>query len=93
MGRNVVLICILTLSVAGCGASKTDRVTGGAAIGAATGATVGALGGPLGVGAGALVGATSGAGLGLVSSPNEINLGTPPWHDVTRHFDQTEPRR
>jgi osmotically inducible lipoprotein OsmB len=87
MRRTHWVSLILALALAGCGVSKADRVTGGAAIGAVTGGTIGALGGPFGFGAGALVGAVAGGGAGLVSSPQEVNLGTPPWHGVTRHMD------
>lgn len=66
-------------SLAACGTNPKERTTGGAAAGAATGATVGALAGPPGMAVGALVGAGAGAATGATTSPNDVNLGKPPW--------------
>jgi hypothetical protein len=71
---------LLLLSLSGCGITRPERVTGGAALGAATGAIVGTLGGPVGVGAAALIGTAAGAGMGLLTDPHTINLGRPPLH-------------
>jgi phage tail tape-measure protein len=65
----------------GSGTSQKERTTGGAAAGAATGAGVGALGGPPGVVVGALVGGAAGAATGAATTPNELNLGKPPWNN------------
>ncbi len=65
--------------LAGCGTNQHERTTGGAAAGAATGAGVGALGGPVGALVGAGVGAGAGAVTGATTSPNQVNLGKPPW--------------
>src|SRR3954451_22829128 len=67
------------LALAGCGTNTTDRTTGGAATGAATGAVIGAVGGPVGVGAGAAIGAGVGAAPGAATTPDQVNLGRPPW--------------
>jgi phage tail tape-measure protein len=75
---NVVALGMLGL-LAACGTNPQERTTGGAAAGAATGAGVGALAGPPGMVAGALIGGGAGAATGAVTSPNEVNLGKPPW--------------
>jgi hypothetical protein len=69
----------LALTVAACGTSRDDRVSGGAAAGAATGAGIGALGGPVGALAGAGIGGAAGAVTGATTSPEDVNLGRPPW--------------
>jgi hypothetical protein len=69
----------LALAVAGCGQTTSERTSGGAAAGAAAGAGVGALGGPVGALAGAAVGAGAGALTGASTSPQDVNLGRPPW--------------
>ena len=61
MRLKLAATAALVLVVAGCGYSREDRVTGGAAAGAATGAAVGIVGGPVGMLAGAAIG--GGAGL------------------------------
>jgi len=65
--------------LAACGTNPKERTTGGAAAGAATGAAVGALAGPPGMAVGALVGGGAGAVTGAATSPNDVNLGKPPW--------------
>jgi peptidoglycan hydrolase-like protein with peptidoglycan-binding domain len=69
----------IAVALAGCGTNPEERTGGGAAAGAATGAAVGALGGPVGVGVGALVGAGTGAATGAATTPQQVNLGRPPW--------------
>ncbi len=69
----------LALAVAGCGQTSSERTSGGAAAGAAAGAGVGALAGPVGALAGAAVGAGAGAVAGATTSPQDVNLGRPPW--------------
>jgi hypothetical protein len=66
-------------SLAACGTTPKERTTGGAAAGAATGAGIGALAGPPGMLAGALIGGGAGAATGAATSPNQVNLGKPPW--------------
>jgi phage tail tape-measure protein len=65
--------------LAACGTNPQERTTGGAAAGAATGAGIGALAGPPGIVVGGLVGAGAGAATGAATSPNQVNLGKPPW--------------
>lgn len=69
----------MALAVAGCGTNRDDRIGGGAAAGAATGAGIGALGGPVGALAGGAIGAGAGAITGATTSPQDVNLGRPPW--------------
>ncbi len=77
-GVKIVALGMLGL-LAACGQRPQERTTGGAAAGAATGAAVGALAGPPGMAVGALVGGGAGAATGAMTSPNEVNLGKPPW--------------
>jgi phage tail tape-measure protein len=68
-------LCLLSA----CGTAPGERTTGGAAAGAATGAGIGALAGPPGMAVGALVGGGAGAATGAATSPQQVNLGKPPW--------------
>jgi hypothetical protein len=65
--------------LAACGSTTSERASGGGAAGAATGAGIGALAGPPGILIGGLVGGGAGATTGATTSPNEVNLGKPPW--------------
>ncbi|HEX4259695.1 MAG TPA: hypothetical protein VHY76_01210 [Acetobacteraceae bacterium] len=81
--KHLILVAALgslTL-LAACGTGPKERTTGGAAAGAATGAGVGALGGPPGMAVGAAVGAGAGAVGGATTTPHQVNLGAPPWHN------------
>jgi hypothetical protein len=77
------LRCVILLSAlcafAACGNQPKERAEGGGAAGAATGAAVGALAGPPGILAGALIGGGAGAATGAATSPQQVNLGKPPW--------------
>jgi phage tail tape-measure protein len=75
---TIIALCALGL-LAACGTTPKERTTGGAAAGAATGAGIGALAGPPGVVAGALIGGGAGAATGAATTPNQVNLGKPPW--------------
>jgi hypothetical protein len=75
---NVIALGALC-ALAACGEQPKERATGGAAAGAATGAAVGALAGPPGIVAGALIGGGAGAATGAATSPQQVNLGKPPW--------------
>jgi hypothetical protein len=66
-------------ALAACGNQPKERAEGGGAAGAATGAAVGALAGPPGILAGALIGGGAGAATGAATSPQQVNLGKPPW--------------
>ena len=75
-----VVLATAGVALAGCGQSQFDRVTTGAGTGAGTGAVIGLIGGPIGVGLGAAIGAGVGALAGGVTTPEQINLGKPIWH-------------
>jgi hypothetical protein len=80
MAHTVTIMAMGALGLlAACGTTPKERTTGGAAAGAATGAGIGALAGPPGVVAGALIGGGAGAATGAATSPNQVNLGKPPW--------------
>jgi phage tail tape-measure protein len=75
----VAAVAVLSLLTA-CGRNEPERAEGGAATGAATGAAVGVVAGPVGVVGGALIGGAAGGLTGAATSPNNVNLGAPPWH-------------
>src|SRR4051812_19705784 len=77
---NIFAVGMLGL-LAACGTQPKERTTGGAAAGAATGAAVGALAGPPGMAVGALVGGGAGAVTGASTTPDQVNLGKPPWNN------------
>src|SRR5215469_11467271 len=80
MRYAVMAVTIGSLAtVAACGSTTSERASGGGAAGAATGAGIGALAGPPGIVVGALVGGGAGAATGAATSPNQVNLGKPPW--------------
>lgn len=79
MTWKLVGAAAMALALAACGTEPGERTSGGAAAGAATGAGIGALGGPVGALAGAAIGAGAGAATGAATSPNQVNLGEPPW--------------
>lgn len=68
----------LALALGACGYSTGDRAVSGGAIGAGTGAVLGAVTGGNPV-TGAVVGGAVGAATGALTSPRDINLGTPIW--------------
>ena len=71
-------IILLSLTLAGCGSSRTDRALSGGAIGAGAGAVGSSLfgGDPL---TGAVIGGAVGAGTGAVTHKDDIDLGDPVW--------------
>jgi osmotically inducible lipoprotein OsmB len=71
------------LTLAACGTNPGDRAVGGAVGGALIGGGIGALGGPIGAGVGAAVGGGAGAMLGAFTTPEQVDLGAPPWSDPT----------
>jgi hypothetical protein len=80
MQHSITLTAIgLAAILSACGTNPQERTAGGAAAGAATGAGIGALGGPPGMAVGALVGGGAGAVTGAATSPQDVNLGKPPW--------------
>ncbi len=88
--KVILVLSGLTL-LAGCGYNKQERATGGAATGAGTGALVGAIAGPPGAAVGAGVGAAVGAATGASTTPQQVNLGTPPWQNPNVHVGSVSP--
>ncbi|MDA8052133.1 MAG: hypothetical protein M0002_19390 [Rhodospirillales bacterium] len=76
--RLIVMIGLVGL-LSGCGTSQPGRTEGGMATGAATGGAIGLIGGPIGVVIGAAVGSGAGALTAVNTSPDKVNLGSPPW--------------
>jgi osmotically inducible lipoprotein OsmB len=70
-------ICLVGLTLAGCGTDPGDRGLSGGLLGAGTGAAIGALAGNAATGA--LVGGLGGAAIGVLTSSNVIDLGQPAW--------------
>jgi hypothetical protein len=71
-------LSVSALLLAGCGTSPGDRGLSGGLLGAGTGAAIGSLAGSAGTGA--LVGGLGGAAIGLLTSPEVINLGPAAWN-------------
>lgn len=76
------VVTVLALSVSACGTTTSDRALSGGLLGAGTGAAIGSVTGS--VGKGALIGGLGGAAIGALTSPNALNLGTPPWRTASR---------
>ncbi|MEZ6023570.1 MAG: hypothetical protein R3C16_09230 [Hyphomonadaceae bacterium] len=72
-GKVILAVTAASLALAGCGTQMGDRMASGAAIGAGAGVVAG--------GVGALPGAIVGAAVGGLTSPEQVNLGDPPWND------------
>lgn len=70
---KLVLAVAASAALAGCGTQMGDRLASGAAIGAGAGVVAGGVG----VAAGAVVGAA----VGGLTTPQQVNLGEPPWND------------
>jgi osmotically inducible lipoprotein OsmB len=68
---------LMPLALAACGTTTADRTSSGAGIGAGTGAAIGAIFGGIGAIPGALIGAAAGGGTGAVTTPTQVDLGTP----------------
>lgn len=82
MPRSVrMILAAASLGLAACGTDPQGRVEGGTAAGAATGAGIGALAGPPGVLVGGIVGAGAGALGSSLTTPDQVNLGDPPWRN------------
>jgi hypothetical protein len=71
--NKAVLILAASVALAGCGTQMGDRLASGAAIGAGAGVVAG--------GVGVVGGAIVGAAVGGLTSPDQVNLGDPPWND------------
>jgi hypothetical protein len=71
--RTIGLISLACALLSGCGTATGDRGLSGAGIGAG----IGLIGGPPGV----VVGGVVGAGVGMLTTPKQVNLGTPAWRN------------
>ncbi|MEE8334027.1 MAG: peptidoglycan-binding domain-containing protein [Alphaproteobacteria bacterium] len=78
MGRFIAMLAVVSLGLAGCGNTTEDRAVSGAGIGAAAGAVLGAVTG-MSVLQGALIGTAAGGLTGAMTTPDQVNLGTPAW--------------
>jgi hypothetical protein len=70
-------ILATAFAVSACGTTPGDRAVSGGLLGAGAGAAIGSVTGS--VGRGALIGGLGGAAVGALTSPNQVNLGNPPW--------------
>ncbi len=77
--RNA-FVAVATLALAACGDTAGDRGLSGAGIGAGAGAIIGAVT-PIGWVGGALLGGAAGAATGVLTTPSQVNLGKPVWHN------------
>jgi len=88
--KTLFLAPVLAASMfaASCGTTTGDRAASGGLIGAGAGAVIGSYTGSA-VG-GAVVGGLAGAAIGALTSPQDVNLGTPAWrssHYCVRRYD------
>jgi osmotically inducible lipoprotein OsmB len=75
------------LTLAGCGTTMGDRGLSVAMLGAGMGAAIGSLAGSAGTGA--LIGGLGAVALGVMTSPDALNLGEPPWHHTAAESHRT----
>jgi uncharacterized membrane protein len=75
---NFAAVCLCSvIGLGACGTTTSDRAISGGGIGAGAGAVGGLLlGAPV---AGALIGGAAGAAAGVLTDPDQINLGRPIW--------------
>ncbi len=76
---NLLVLGGVALALAGCGYNQGDRAVSGGLIGAGAGAIIGSVTG-IGPAGGAVIGGVAGAVGGAATSPNDVNLGRPIWH-------------
>jgi osmotically inducible lipoprotein OsmB len=69
--RVVAIGILASVLLSGCGTATGDRGLSGAGIGAG----IGVIGGPPGI----VVGGVVGAAAGMLSKPQQVNLGKPAW--------------
>ena len=69
--RVLAVGILAALALSGCGTATGDRGLSGAGIGAG----IGVIGGPPGM----VVGGAVGAVAGMLSKPEQVNLGRPAW--------------
>jgi osmotically inducible lipoprotein OsmB len=79
---SIAGVSLAALLLTGCGSTPGDRAVSGGLLGAGSGAAIGALAGNAGTGA--LIGGLGGAAIGGLTSPDFIDLGTPPWRHSSR---------
>jgi osmotically inducible lipoprotein OsmB len=70
MARSLIVMTMLTLTLAACGSSRTERGVSGGLLGAAGGAGLGAMTGTSALG-GAALGGAAGAATGVLTAPNK----------------------
>lgn len=71
--RKFIIVALSATLLSGCGTAMGDRGLSGAGIGAG----IGVIGGPPGMVLGGAVGAVA----GMVSKPQQVNLGKPAWRN------------
>lgn len=69
--RSFAIVTLTAFLLSGCGTATGDRGLSGAGIGAG----IGVIGGPPGM----VVGGAVGAVAGMLSKPQQVNLGKPAW--------------
>jgi hypothetical protein len=69
--KTITVMCLAGILLSACGTAQGDRGLSGAGIGAG----IGVIGGPPGM----VVGGVVGAGVGLLTTPTQVNLGRPAW--------------
>lgn len=71
--RNLIMVALAALLLAGCQTARQERALAGAALGGATGAVIGGVAGGSGGAAlaGGAVGAATGAAIGAATAPPE----------------------
>ena len=69
--RIIAIGMLASVLLSGCGTATGDRGLSGAGIGAG----IGVIGGPPGI----VVGGVVGAAAGMLSKPQQVNLGKPAW--------------
>jgi len=76
------------LALSACGTTPGDRALSGGLLGAGAGAAIGSVTGS--AGAGAVIGGVAGAAAGALTSPCDVDLGNPPWHNAREERDYKE---
>ena len=78
MRSGMMVAGLLSLALAACGTSTTDRAISGAGIGAGLGAATAAVADG-NVGRAALIGGAVGAAAGAITDADDVYLGRPVW--------------
>ena len=85
LAKSVCAIALSAIFLSACGTTPGDRAVSGGLLGAGTGAIIGGAAGN--AGAGALIGGLGGAAIGATTSPDQIDLGPPPWRTARYRSD------